>query len=277
MAADKLKIFPSASLIREWADMTTVGHILETGMLIVQLLTIVLDIIELGSAVGLYAVSGVFAVALPIFGAVLTVIGVVLMILSLFLNKEEKKTPPDPVKEFIMNEVRTLVRDWADASANQLTYEIQPGSLPGGAPAALRVKVSNNSGANVALRSSTVVLTSGDNDTCTLKEKAVTLSKADDSKKDTAGRVYLDQSATVTGSLNSNRMGNAAEFYKFTLDIFGPEKKEMAGLGELIVKKVESFTAIGSGTAAKAGKGVVEVVERWAKDSSHKQTWVTRT
>lgn len=149
MAADKLTIFPSASLIREWGDMTTVGKILETGMLIVQFLTVVLDIIELGSAVGLYAVSGAFAVALPIFGAVLAVIGVILMILSFFLNKEEKKTPPDPVKEFIKNEVRTLVRELADAPANQLTYDIQPESLPGGALAALRIKVSNNLGADV--------------------------------------------------------------------------------------------------------------------------------
>lgn len=65
-------------------------------------------------------------------------------------------------------------------------------------------------------------------------------------------------------------MGNAAEFYKLTLNIFGPEQKEKVGLDDLIVKKGESITAMWSGTAAKAGKGVVEVVERWAKDSSHK-------
>ncbi|KAI9926798.1 hypothetical protein MW887_003894 [Aspergillus wentii] len=264
------------SLIRNWDDLTTVGKILETATLIIQFLTVVIDIIEVGSAVGLFAVTGTLAVALPIIGAVLAVLGIIVMILGFFLNTQAQHTPPDPVKVYIKNEVKSLVKNWVDAPKNRLTYDVQPQSIGSGKQSALNINVTNKTSSEVTLHNSSVTITSGTDEVCLFKEQTIELVKSTDPKKDAPGHVYLN-AATVGGSLSKTDLGTTSEYHKYTLDIFGPEKKEEKSFENLVLKPNQTFTAKWSGTVNKAGYCLVDIVERWVKDNAHSQVPITRT
>jgi hypothetical protein len=184
-----LVVAMSFSLANDWGSMSDTGKVLGVLNIVVQSLTVLLDIADLAAEAGIFAVTETMSVALPILGAVLAVIGIVLMLVQLFINFfVARQPPPDPIQDFIDDVGHALIKTFDTAPEPQLTYSISSTSVSASEVTTLTIEGLNETQNDVTLSRTTITLYSGDDDVCLFGEGEdfIKLIPDDDSNHGTA-------------------------------------------------------------------------------------------
>ncbi|KAI1757865.1 hypothetical protein F4782DRAFT_475448 [Xylaria castorea] len=274
-----LVIAMSFSLANDWNSMSDAGKVLGILNIIVQGLTVLLDVVEAGTAAGLWAVTGTMSVVLPILGAVLAVVGVILMMVQLFINLfVAKQDPPDPIRDFIDDVGHKVIRSFGAAPPALLQYSISGGKVNAGQVVTLSIKGENKSSDEVTLSYVAITLYSGDDDVCLFRNGAdetanIQLVPDTDSNKDKNGYTYATPSDTVGSQLPAPaKLGSETDYYEYNLQVAGPPKETSSSLNTLVLKAGESFQSFwtakvnSKGPDAERSLSWVEVVENGLVD-----------
>lgn len=140
-----LVVAMSFSLANDWGSLSDTGKVLGVLNIVVHGLTVVLDLIDAGIEIELWVVTGTMSVALPILGAVLTVIridlNVIQVLVNLFIGRQD---PPDPIADFIKDVGHKLIGAFDAAPAPQLTYLISDHQVSADKVATITIKVRTN-------------------------------------------------------------------------------------------------------------------------------------
>ncbi|KAI0413214.1 hypothetical protein F5X98DRAFT_296318 [Xylaria grammica] len=276
-----LVVAMSFSLANDWNSMTDTGKALGVLNVVVQGLTVLLDIIDLGETVGLFAVAESMSAALSILGGVLAVIGIVLMIVQIFVNLfVARQPPPDPIQNFIDGVGHALIKTFDNAPEPQLSYTISPTSVKGESVITLQIEGVNNSSSEVTLSHATITLYSGDDDVCLFANGADTIELVaeSDSSHGTAGHTYVAPSELSAGQLPSPaKLGNTSNYYEYDLQVAGPPKEYSNGLEYLILKPMEKFQSVWTAVVNSRGDDLekstswIEIVEVGLRDKCQVQ------
>lgn len=258
------------SLARDWDDLTTAGKVIETMSVIVQGLTVLLDIvaigIKVGVKVGLIAAKATLAVAIPIIGAVLAVIGVILSFLAFFIKtRKEPKPPPDPVVVFINDVAKPLMRSWVEAPNPILQRAVSPTSVTAGRDTRVTFEIRNNSNRDVRLRNVRMSLYGGVDEMCLFRQDdfqirsgaflqtdVVSLSNAG------AGIINVFPPEKVRARLDRTVF---EDYTLLELNLFGNPDNEDTPRGDLLLKPWEVFRSEWNGRASGRGESKVDFVE----------------
>ncbi|KAI3320291.1 hypothetical protein HD806DRAFT_547485 [Xylariaceae sp. AK1471] len=282
-----LVVAMSFSLANDWNSMDDTGKVLGVLNIIVQGLTVLLDIVELGETVGLFVVTGAMSVALPILGAVLAVIGIVLMIVQLFISFfVATQEPPDPIKDFLDDTGHTLVASFDKAPEPELLYNISTSQVTGGSVVTLAIEGTNTSSKTVMVSHATIMLYSGDDDVCLFGAGAgIALVKETDQEHDKPDHTYVTPSSVSAGQLPTPaKLGNTSSYYEYDLQVAGPPKGDSASMGlkYLTLEPNEKFKSIWTAVVHRAGATLekstswIEVVEVGLKDKCQMQFMLRR-
>lgn len=263
-------------MVQDWDKLTTGGKIINTIALLSQTLTVVLDIVEVGSSIGLYTVTGVFATALPILGAVLAVLGIVMMLINLFVNLFGGSPPPDPVQEFIDHVAKGLVGGFEKAPPPKLDYTIPSVTYESGKVTGITIKGENTTGDEISIPNARIIVTSGSDDVCLFSTNEFELVEDTDSDKDSDGHLYVTPNSKAEGTLSSSVLGDETEYHEYDLVVGGNKKDTENSLHKLILQAKESFTAVWTGKINKSGRSLVEIIEKSDLDKCHVQYTVLR-
>ncbi|RAK93737.1 hypothetical protein BO79DRAFT_284299 [Aspergillus costaricaensis CBS 115574] len=271
-----LVIAMTFSLVQDWDKLTTGGKIINMIALLSQTLTVVLDIVEVGSSIGLYTVTGVFATALPILGAVLAVLGVVMMLINLFVNLFGGSPPPDPVQEFIDHVAKDLVGGFEKAPPPKLDYTIPSVTYESGKVTGITIKGENTTADEISIPNARIIVTSGSDDVCLFSTNEFELVEDTDTDKDSDGHLYVTPNRKAEGTLSSSVLGDETEYHEYDLVVGGNKKDTENSLHKLILQAKESFTAVWTGKINKSGRSTVEIIEKSDLDKCHVQYTVLR-
>ncbi|KAI3005469.1 hypothetical protein CBS147345_7540 [Aspergillus niger] len=271
-----LVIAMTFSLVQDWDKLTTGGKIINTIALLSQTLTVILDIVEVGSSIGLYTVTGVFATVLPVLGAVLAVLGVVMMLINLFVNLFGGSPPPDPVQEFIDHVAKGLVGGFENAPPPKLDYTIPSVIYESGEVTSITIKGENTTNDEISIPNARIVVNSGSDDVCLFSTDDFELVEDTDTDKDSDKHLYVTPNSTAEGTLSSSVLGDETEYHEFDLVVGGNKKDTENSLHKLILQAKESFTAVWTGRINKSGRSVVEIIEKSDLDKCHVQYTVFR-
>ncbi|KAJ8133039.1 hypothetical protein O1611_g587 [Lasiodiplodia mahajangana] len=281
-----LVVAMSFSLANDWSSMDTTGKVFGVLNVIVQGLTVLLDIIDLGKAVGLFAITGSMSAALSILGAVLAIIGIVLMIVQLFISFfVAKQDPPDPIGDFLKSTGHKLVASFDKAPSTELSYTISTSNLTGGSVAIVTIEGTNTSSKTVVVSHATITLYSGDDDVCLFGAGAgIALVQEHDQSHDKPDHIYITPSSVSAGQLpKPAKLGNTSSYYEYDLQVAGPPKGSTStGLNNLSLKPSEAFKSVWTAVINKAGSTLekstswIEVVEVGLKDKCQTQFMLQR-
>ncbi|ESZ94054.1 hypothetical protein SBOR_5580 [Sclerotinia borealis F-4128] len=279
-----LVIAMSFSLANDWRSLSDTGRVLGVLNVIVQGLTVLLDVLDVGVEVGLWAVTGTLSVALPILGAVLAVAGVILMIVQVFINFFVKtQAPPDPIAEFIKNVAHGLISTFDVAPPSQLTYSVSAYEATAGDVTSITVTGKNQSSSDVTLSHTTITLYSGDDNVCLFRNGAdgtpeIALALDTDTDKDDNGHTYVTSSTITAAQLpQPSKLGTESIYYQYDLQAAGPPKDTSSSLEYLVLKAGESFKSVWTALVNNRGDddekstSWIEVVEVGLKDTCQSQ------
>ncbi|EKV12208.1 Eukaryotic aspartyl protease family protein [Penicillium digitatum] len=281
-----LVVAMSFSLANDWNSMSDTGKVLGVLNAIVQGLTVLLDIIDFAAEAGVIAVTGTMSVALPILGAVLAVIGIVLMLVQLFINLfVARQPPPDPIQEFIDKVGHALIKTFDQAPEPKLTYSISSTSVSADSVNTLTIEGVNETKSDVTLSRTTITLYSGDDDVCLFRNGAdyIQLVPDDDPNRETSGHTYVAPQKITAGQLPTPaKLGTTSNYYQYNLQAAGPPKENSTNLTSLILKHGEKLKSVWTAVANKIGDDKekstswIEVIEAGLKDKTQHQFKITR-
>ncbi|KAB8291299.1 hypothetical protein EYC80_009985 [Monilinia laxa] len=279
-----LVIAMSFSLATDWNSLSDTGKVLGVLNIIVQGLTVLLDVIDVGVEMGLWAVTGTLSVALPILGAVLAVIGVILMVVQLFINLFVKtQEPPDPISDFIDDVAHSLISTFDDSPKSQLNYSVSTSDAHAGEVSTITITGKNESSSDVTISYTAITLYSGDDDVCLFRNGAddtdsIVLALDNDPNKNANGHTFVTPSSITTAQLPTpSRLGNTSAYYEYDLRAAGPPKETSKSLSYLILKAGESFQSIwtakinNKGDTKERSTSWIEVIEAGLKDTCQSQ------
>ncbi|KAG4032306.1 hypothetical protein MFRU_007g02140 [Monilinia fructicola] len=279
-----LVVAMSFSLATDWSSLSDPGKVLGVLNIIVQGLTVLLDVIDAGVEMGLWAVTGTLSVALPILGAVLAVIGVILMVVQLFINLFVKaQEPPDPISDFIDDVAHSLISTFDIAPRSQLNYSVSTSSVNAGKVSTITITGKNESSSDVTISYTAITLYSGDDDVCLFRNGAdgtdsIALALDNDPNKNDNGHTFVTPRSITTAQLPiPSRLGNTSAYYEYDLRAAGPPKDTSKSLGYLILKAGESFQSIwtakinNKGDTKERSTSWIEIIEAGLKDSCQSQ------
>ncbi|KAH8429650.1 uncharacterized protein LDX57_007322 [Aspergillus melleus] len=248
------------SLVHDWDNLTDVGKVINTLSVVVQFLTVILDLVELGAAVGLFVLTGTMAVAIPIIGAVLAVLGIVLTIIGLFFNLYKKETPPDPVGDFIRDTARPLVANWASPPGPKLSYTLSPTSVASDTTSTVTITGKNNNSKEVKIVDTRISLLGGGDDPCLFQDMKFNLVAETASDRHNAGKSYVSPAGVVKANLSSTQLAKAdPEYWQFEHWVAGA----IEASGHLNIGAGKSFTSVWTGLINRVGLSVVEIIEKF--------------
>ncbi|KAJ5521182.1 hypothetical protein N7527_005297 [Penicillium freii] len=182
------------SLANNWSSLSDTGKVLSVLNALVRGLTVLLDIVEFAAEAGVIAVTGTMSIALPILGAVLAVVGIVLMLVQLFINLfVARQPPPDPIQDFIDDFRYALIKTFDRVPKPQLIYSISSTSVTANSVAVLTIEGLNETNSDVTLSRTTITLYSGDDDVCLFGHGAdyIELVRDNDSHYTETGYTYI--------------------------------------------------------------------------------------
>ncbi|KAI1298340.1 hypothetical protein F5Y03DRAFT_409408, partial [Xylaria venustula] len=269
------------TLVREWGNLTTAGKIINTLMVITQVLTVILDI---ASFVGEFVATAAFSVVLPIIGAVLAVVGIILMFVGLFVNLYKSDPPEDPVETYINDTGKPLLALFNDAPDPQLDYTISHTYVTPGEVTSIEITGQNNSGKEVSLTNTRISLLSGGDDTCLFAadDKIILVSDSDQGK-DTENHTYVAPDETTDANLQPpSKLGTTSTYYQYDLRLAGPKKAGEDALQALVLKPAEKIRSVWKARINKKGpdsdntSSKVSVVEFFQNDKSHVEFTLVR-
>ncbi|KFG84691.1 hypothetical protein MANI_115552 [Metarhizium anisopliae] len=279
-----LVVAMSFSLATNWSSMSDPGRVLGVLNIVVQGLTVLLDVVDVGTEMGLWAVTGTMSVAFPILGAVLAVIGVILMIVQLFINLFiGKQDPPDPIVDFVKDAGHSLIATFDAAPQPQLTYSISDAQVSAGKVSTVTTTGKNEGSDDVTLSHTDITLYSGDDNVCLFRNRAdqtgnTMLVLDSDADKNKNGHTYVAPSSTNGAQLPTpSRLGNTSVYFEYNLKTAGPPSDTTSSLQNLILKAGESFQSTWTGMINNKGDDTerstswIEVVEVGLKDKCQSQ------
>ncbi|KAK2605937.1 hypothetical protein QQS21_003663 [Conoideocrella luteorostrata] len=260
------------SLIEEWDKLTDVGKVINTLSVIVQILAVVVDVLDLAVATGLI-VSATLSVAIPIIGAVLALVGIGLMIVSLFVDMYATEPATSPVDDFISNVVGTLTADWADPPDPKLSYYY---SKKGGSSEAGTVTVSgeNKTSETVAVLYSQMSVYVGHTDTCLFSDDSFHLSTDKEAKDGGAVSIAPENliRPTLVSSLMQEKEPN--KYWVYNLSLKGKSDEKTNPMGSIILEKGKKLSAAWAGKLKSKSK--IDIIEVFTNgDKAHKVLEVT--
>ncbi|KAF7596915.1 hypothetical protein BBP40_011960 [Aspergillus hancockii] len=264
------------SLINDWGSMSTVDKVINTLALVVTTLTVVLDLVDFGATVGLFAVT-----TIPVLGQVLAAIGIILAIISFFIHlfSPPQPPPPDPIATFIDKKGKPLISSFDDCQDPQLSYDINTESVSPGLTASIAVTAYNSTGNDISMTNITVKILTGDNGNCLFSDAdELILVPDNDPNKDRPGHVYITPASNGDGTLpRSDRIGTDHYYHQQNLKVAGSKEANDNALGKFILKAGQSIKAVWTATVYREkGSSLINVVENWGKDKSHWEVRVHR-
>lgn len=257
-----LVIAMSFSLAHDWNSMSDLGKVLGLLNTVVQALVVLLDIIDAGVAVGLWAVTGTMSVALPLLGAVLTVIGVVIMPVQLFINLFAKNQElPDPIGEFIRDRAHGLISGFDNAPTPQLRYSTPKLELAAGQVASIKITGTNESSTDGTVSHTDITIYSGDDEVSIFRSNAndqkgnIKLASDVDPPRVEDGHIYVTpKENAVARLLELSRLGNTSKYFEYNLKTAGLTKTKSQALGNLVLKLGAKFESVWTGMINKKGE-----------------------
>ncbi|RAL04454.1 uncharacterized protein BO80DRAFT_485021 [Aspergillus ibericus CBS 121593] len=264
------------SLVQDWDKLTTGGKIINTIAVLSQTLTVILDVVEVGESIGLYTVTGVFATALPILGAVLAVLGIIMMLINVFVNLFGGSPPRDPVQEFVDNIAKGLIGGFDTAPPPKLEYTISNIVFDSGKVEGVSIKGENTTKEEISIPNARITVNSGDDEVCLFSTDEFNLVEDTDPAKDSDGHVYVTPGSKAEGTLSRSVLGSETEYHETDLVVGGNKKDTENSLHKLVLQSKEAFTAVWTGKINQSGWSIVEVIEKSDLDKSHVQFTVLR-
>jgi hypothetical protein len=167
-----LVIVMSVSLAQSWDTFNDAGKALSVIQIIVTSISIAVDVAVFAGEMAAMETC-MFVTVLPIVGAILAIIGLIVCVLMMVLGiTKQQDPPPTPVETFITN-TKPIIDKWDAMPAPALTYTL-PLSVKGGTPAApYTIQAANNSGADVTRTSVRVTLQGGSDPGCLFSDSAM--------------------------------------------------------------------------------------------------------
>lgn len=248
----------SISLYRNWGDLTKTGKALGVVQVVIQALTVIADVVAFGVDIavtaGVIAADCTLALAIPFVGAVLAIIGVVILILSLVLTTQKKKDPPPTaVENFLSGKGQPWVAGLkVNPPAQSLRYLPEKNDYTAGSQQTVKITIQNPSDKGVELNETRLSFVggTGDNDLFTDTTLALKTPVQD-------GSIVASVDGLVSAKLVPTIKGEET-FYDLVL-------KGIAGASNttsrLIIPANKTFTVEMVGTINKAGKTILGIVE----------------
>ncbi|TFK65127.1 hypothetical protein BDN72DRAFT_209785 [Pluteus cervinus] len=255
----------SIDLKNNWDTYTDVGKVLNVLQIVIQVLSVLVDAaLLLGDALLTAAAPDAVCammVALPVLGAILAVLGIVVTLLLAFLGVVKPRDPPKtPVETFIDTTARPLINGLTAPPPLSLTYTV-PASLPAGSTAGFSITAKNNTAAAVTLTRSTLTLEVGDDDNALFS--GPTTSWTVDSAFNTtqplsqAGTVGASPPTISAAQLTENDVDTSLNSYDIA--VVGPATNGTSG--PLVVEVGASVSISWLGTISKVGSTTMQIVE----------------
>jgi hypothetical protein len=253
-----LVVSMSFSLAHEWKSLTNAGKILGVLNVVVQGLIVLLDILTVGADIGLFAITETMSVVLPIAGAVLAVIGMVLMIVQLFVNfYSARQKPQDPIEDFIRDVAHKLIDAFDPSPEPELAYTISHTDVCAGKNMTITITGKNMSSKTVTLSHTRITLYTGDDDVCLFNstEPYIELVGDDEQDKDKDGHTYVTTSDLSGADLPTPaKLGNESKYYQYELKAAGPPQDFTTSLKNLVLEKGQMFKSVWTAGINKKGK-----------------------
>ncbi|ETS81279.1 hypothetical protein PFICI_06281 [Pestalotiopsis fici W106-1] len=171
------------------------------------------------------AADSLMVVSLPIVGAVLAFIGIVVMIfMSIFvLEKDPPKPPLTPLEEFIEKVGQPLISTWDDQRGPLLEYSIPSNVGVGGRPVPFVIQALNKTTSIMELHSISITFLNGDDDSdiaeaSLFQESAFKMVAANDVQRDNPGNVYVTLNSDVAGFLQPSPRGKGGTSWNIRLE-----------------------------------------------------------
>ncbi|RAL08762.1 uncharacterized protein BO97DRAFT_428075 [Aspergillus homomorphus CBS 101889] len=187
--------------------------------------------------------TGLYATALPVLGAVLTIIGVVLMVVNFFLSLFSA-LPPDPVETFLNSQGKPLLDSLDEAPTPRLEYTLlSAGSVPGKQVTTVAIQAANHT----------------ENE-----------------------HLYVSLAATADAAITTSDFKSSsdpvAQYNEYDLEVAGcrTDGSTESSLPPLVLEPEESFIVRWTAEANKKGNSFVDVVEKLPLDKCHVQMPVVR-
>ncbi|KAF4177844.1 hypothetical protein CNMCM7927_002823 [Aspergillus lentulus] len=265
------------SLVADWDKLSDRDKILNIISTLIQVLQVTMDIVELGEAMGVFAVTGAFATAIPVLGAVLVILGIVMMLVNFFLSLFGS-SQPDPVADFVDDVGKKLLDQFEESPPPKLEYTISTDSVTVGQTTSIFVQGQNKSDQELTVSNVHITLTSGGEDDCLFNSDSFELVKDDDSAKDSSKHVYVTPGSTVGAELSNSQLGYdySKNYSEYDLQVAGCKKETESSLLSLVLQPGESFKAWWTAEINKKGDSFVDVVEKSLFDRGHKQFPIVR-
>ncbi|TFK68582.1 hypothetical protein BDN72DRAFT_878935 [Pluteus cervinus] len=255
----------SIDLKNNWDTYTDVGKALNVLQIVIQGLSVLVDAaLLLGDALinaGIVAADCAMMVALPVLGAILAVIGIVVTLLFAFLGVVKPQEPPKtPVETFIDNTARPLITSLTAPPPLSLTYTV-PASLPAGSTAGFSIIAKNNTAAAVTLTRSTLTLEVGNDDDALFSGPTTswTVDSAFNTTKplSTVGTVGASPPTISAAQITENDVDTGLNSYDVA--VVGPATNGTSG--PLVLEVGASVSISWLGTISKAGSTTMQIVE----------------
>ncbi|UNI18784.1 hypothetical protein JDV02_005034 [Purpureocillium takamizusanense] len=260
------------SLIEEWDKLTDVGKVISTLSVIVQILAVVVDVLDLVIATGL-VVSATLSVAIPIVGAVLALIGIGLMIVSMFVDMYATQPAPSPVDDFINKVIGPLTEHWPNPPGAQLSYEYSKtrGSNESGT---VTVSGENKTNETVAILCSQMSVYAGHNDKCLFSDDSFHLSTDKEAKE--GGTVSTAPENLVFPTLAPTLLQEKRpeKFWVHNLSLKGVLDEKTNPMSSIKLEKGKKLSAAWTGKLK--AKSTIDIIEVFTNgDKAHRILQVT--
>ncbi|KAL4786841.1 hypothetical protein BJX76DRAFT_354842 [Aspergillus varians] len=257
-----LVVSMSFALAKNWNSLSDPGKVLGVLNVIVQGLTVMLDVVDVASDIGLFAVTAEMTAALSIFGGVLAVVGIVLMLVQVFINLFAPANPP-------ADRLKISSTPWHTISSGEV--------------ATITITGQNKSSDDVTISNTKITLYSGDDDVCLFRNGAngtatIQLVTDNDPKKSNDGYTYDTPNTTTAAQLPTPAsLGGDTTYYEYGLEVAGLPQDTSSKLQQLVLKAGEAFNSVWTGEINDKGKSDdtsiswIDVVENGLYDRCHAQ------
>ncbi|KAJ1324773.1 Hint domain-containing protein [Microdochium nivale] len=289
-----LVVVMSISLANNWDSFTATGKALSVLQVVTSGLSIAVDAAMFVGEM-LVMETAMFAVVLPIVGAVLAVIGLVVTVLEMTLGiTKPKPPPPTPIELFISNTARPLMaaQKWAQMPTQNFTYTMPSSVTAGSAATTFTISAQNATGTDVSTVTSVRITVQGGSDpTCLFTELSMTDLGMQAVPNGSTTSVLLDgqvaafsaaagpPASALTEAISPTTRTDSITSWDSIIQ--GVADATVNPLGNLLLKGAggikEGFNVSFCGAINAAGSNVVQIVEVLTSGDSCRSTFtVTR-
>ena len=214
---------------------------------------------------GVFTASDAVVAAIPVVGTVLAVAGIVLMVITAFIDwllQREEPVPLNPYEAFIKDHGQPMIRQWLDQPPQLLQYEVPTSvSWTSGrirSTSTFTITAYNRSERVVKLANISISLTCGSTKAALFSNKSFEIVEKMNSRRYADGHICLDNGDDVQVRLVENIQ--AADTTMFDLQVLGiPSDQDSSGRFKVWPGRVIRLVVVG--TLADVDVVSVKIVE----------------